>query len=170
MSTKALITPERLREVLDYDPETGVFTWRVRLNPRSKMDRPVGMKGGYQKKYLLASVDGRKYLLHRLAWLYMTGTWPAGECDHRDLNPANNKWENLRESTRGENGCNRGTQKNNTSGQKGVSWHKHTGKWRASIKVDGRSIHLGVFQTFDAAANAYRVACSASHGEFARHQ
>lgn len=160
------ITVERLREVLDYDPATGIFRNRVKRSSNARIGDIAGTL--HSKGYWQINVDGKLYLAHRLAWFYMTGKWPTIETDHDDLNKLNNKFENLRDATMSQNRANKAAQKNNTSGIKGVSWYKKNKKWIASIRLNRRQIYIGLFQTIDEAAAAYAKAASELFGEFAR--
>lgn len=166
MPAKPLITAKRLREVLDYDPDTGIFTALI-ARGKIKPGDILGFPGGFKSKYLIAHIDGRKYLLQRLAWLYKTGEWPKEEVDHMDRTETNNRWENLREATRSQNAANRGHQTNNTSGHIGVSWHKKSQKWQAYIKHGGVEVYLGSFESIDDAVERRRKAAIELHGEFA---
>jgi hypothetical protein len=158
----AMISAERLRELLNYDPETGAFTWRA---PR-RGHRAGGIAGHLNEKgYVRISVDGRRYAAHRLAWLYMTGEWPEDQIDHKDLSRANNRWENLRPATNAQNQMN-STAKIGTSGRKGVYWY--AGKWQARIWVNGKAINLGRFEDKEKAAAAYVLHARKRFGEFAR--
>lgn len=150
-----VLTSERLRGVLDYDPDTGLFTRRLsRGCVKSGTIAGTANADGYLK----IAVDGRDYSAHRLAWLYMTGEWPVDQIDHRDRNRANNRWGNLREATHAQNGRNLSRRSDNTSGRSGVSWDKDTGKWRARIRIDGADRHLGLFTSLDAATAVRRDA------------
>lgn len=159
------LTADRLREVLDYDRETGVFTW---LESRGRVRAGVTAGAVDSKGHLRIRIDGQLYGAHRLAWLYMKGHWPELEIDHRDTNKLNNRWSNLREATPTQNRCNRVAQANSSSGVKGVWWHKATGKWRSAIRVRGAVTHLGLFTSIDEAAAAYAGAANDLHGDFAR--
>lgn len=162
-----MLTAERLRELLDYDPETGVFVWRT-LQPWHTRRNPVaGARMGAEGRVII-SIEGRRHLRSRLAWLYMTGEWPASCVDHEDTDPSNDRWSNLRIATPVQNGCNRPRQRNNTTGFKGVTREKSTGKFVAQIFVRKRHIMLGRFLTAEAAHAAYCRAAEDLHGEFAR--
>ena len=160
------LTAERLRELLEYDPVTGRFWWRVSRG--SVQDGALAGALGVKDRYLQIRIDGRLYYCHRLAWLYMTGTWPAGRLDHRDLNGHNNRWENLRPATHSQNIHNTKARKNSRSGIKGVSYNPKRKRWEARIMQDGRTIHLGRYLTKEEAAEAYRLAALARYGDFAR--
>jgi hypothetical protein len=155
-----MITAERLRSLLSYNPETGIFTWRVR---RGRILAGTVTGGIGSHGYVEIRVDYRLYLAHRLAWLYMTGEWPKETIDHRDLDRTNNRWRNLREATFGQNNTNRRAR--GAQGLKGVT--KNRRAYVAQIQVAGRNRYLGSFATPEAAHAAY-VAASSAHGEFAR--
>jgi len=159
------LTAERLRELLHYESGTGKFTWRVN---RCKVH--AGDVAGSLNKSLgcvMISVDGRLYYASRLAWLYQIGEWPAHQIDHRDGNPNNNRWNNLRLATHAQNQWNRGKNHNNTTGFKGVTWQKQRGKFAAHITVDGKHHYLGLFRSPKLASLKYRLAALKHHGEFA---
>jgi len=160
------ITAERLRDLAHYDPETGVMRWRV--NRDRAGNAKAGDALGHPDKdgHLRAKVDGRSYYIHRLAFLYMNGDWPAAQIDHRDCNPANNAWENLRPATQSENQRNQSVAKNNQLGVKGV--RRFRDKYRAAITVNGKTQHLGTYATAEVAHAVYRRAVRAQHGEFGR--
>jgi hypothetical protein len=161
------ISHEELKRLLHYDPETGVWTWRVKIHP---MQTPVGqpIRAVHRLGYVHFSIGGRKYLGHRLAWFYMTGKWPVAQIDHKDLNPSNNKWTNIRESTQTQNMGNLGLSPKNKIGLKGVHWAKKQKKFNAQIRSKGRNTHLGYFSCPAAAHFAYIIAADIAHGEFAR--
>lgn len=168
---------DRVRELLDYNPETGVLIWRVdRLCGKGKghIIRAAGSEAGgvgatsETNSYRIIRIDGRQYLAHRLAWLIMTGNWPAKGIDHVDGDGLNNRWINLREANQSQNSGNQRLSRNNTSGAKGVRWSADRGKWRAQIKVNGKARYLGAFNTLEAASAAYEAAAIKYFGAFAR--
>lgn len=161
----AKLTQERLQALVHYDPETGIFTRRV-TGGGSYAGSEAGAR--HIKGYISVSIKAKVYLAHRLAWFYMTGTWPISQIDHRDTDKANNRWRNLRLATNGQNHWNRGPQANNTSGLKGICLDKRNGRWVARIGVDGRQIHIGKYDTAPEAHAAYAAAARKYHGEFAR--
>lgn len=118
----------------------------------------------------MISVDNHVYAAHRLAWLYMTGRWPDRHIDHKNLVRDDNRFENLREATPNENMHNRGVQKNNRSGFKGVRWMPNRGPraWQANLKQGGKQRLIGYFATAEEASAAYTAAAQALRGEFAR--
>jgi hypothetical protein len=171
-----MLNQERLKELLRYDPETGLFYWLerpVRLG-FERTDKTwnvryagkiAGDEFGKLRPRIRISVDKRRFQAHRLAWLWMTGEWPAEEIDHKDMNPLNNKWENLREATHSQNGMNR---KSRSKYAKGVTIHKPSGLFQARIYKDGRCRCLGYHKTPEEAHRAYIAAAKDLHGEFAR--
>jgi hypothetical protein len=161
------LTPEQLRSMLSYDPETGEFIWMVKPNGRVN----AGVIAGSilnNRGYRLIGIHGRRLLAHRLAWLYTFGRWPSSEIDHINGNRRDNRISNLREASKSENQSNRGPNKNNTSGFKGVKFHKKTSKWQAQITKDRKRYNLGLFHTPEAAHVAYESAAKKFYGEFAR--
>lgn len=156
----------RLREVVTYDPETGKFAWRTTLGGHVKAGRRAGSH--QQDGYFRVRIDGRLYLAHRLAWLYMTGEWPNGSIDHANGVPGDDHWKNLRVATCSQNQANSRRQKNNTSGHKGVDWDPKNNRWRARIHVEGRQLTLGRYDTLEEAASSYMQAAARLFGEFAR--
>lgn len=164
-----MIDASALRALLNYDPETGAFTWIKAPTPQTH--RLVGRVAGCPmapNDYKVIRVRGRLYLAHRLAWLWMTGEWPPHEIDHINLDRTDNRFANLRPATRHENFRNRGVQKRTKSGAKGVYWHTAGKRWEAKIYVSGRTLHLGLFDTIDAASAAYKTAAEEHFGKFAR--
>ena len=155
------LTQQRLKELLVYDPETGVFTWR---KDRADNARRGAIAGSPKSDgYMRLCIDGRRYRAHRIAWLYVTGKWPTKEIDHINGDGLDNRWANLREATRSQNMCNTALRADNKSGFKGVSWVTARRKWHAQIA--GKS--LGHFDNLEAAARAYRKAATERFGEFA---
>jgi hypothetical protein len=159
------LTAERLREVLSYYPETGIFAWRVNTN-RVRVAQVAGNLN--PRGYRRIKINGRDYKAHRLAWLYMTGEWPPTEIDHINCDRDDNRWANLRTATRGQNARNARRPAHNSSGLKGASWHAGDKKWRAQIRVDGRTKHLGQFDNPIDAHKAYVAAAEEHSGKFAR--
>lgn len=159
-----------LRRVLAYEPESGVFRWRPRADrDLSWNHRFSGEKAGAVLPigYRYINFNKRLRTAHRLAWLWMTGDWPAAYIDHINGNRADNRWVNLRAATAGQNGANQGLRSTNTSGVKGVCWVTSKRKWQASITVGNRDIYLGRFARFDDAVAARKAAEDEHHGVFA---
>jgi hypothetical protein len=143
--------------VLDYDPETGVFTRKKNGNSRFSTNS-VG--------YTQIGIDGHNYRGHRLAWLYVYGEWPRDQIDHINGARTDNRITNLRESSQAENCGNVARHRDNKSGFKGVFPFRK--KWAAQICRDGVKKHLGTFETPEAAHAAYSDAATQVFGEFAR--
>jgi len=160
----AALTAKRLREVLRYNRRTGVFTWTTNLRRGQKGKRAGGMRAGRRG----IGIDGRRYLASRLAWLYVKGSWPTHEIDHKNLDKSDDRFSNLRPATHAQNLRNVGRLRNNSSGIKGVTWDKSRRKWSASITVDGRQYNLGRFASLKAARAKRRSAATELHGEFGR--
>lgn len=162
------ITAERLRAILHYDPETGVWTWSVRPHGRSHI-RPGDRAGGPNNwGYWRIKIGQKAYQAHRLAWLYMTGDWPPRDVDHADLDKANCRWANLRLATPSQNHANVEPSIANTSGIKGVSYNKRHKKWRVFCCKDGVNEYVGAFSSKEEAATAYAKRAREMHGEYAR--
>jgi len=163
-----------LYELLHYDPLTGVFTWRGARTGRSRgraregqVAGTLGTDTGYWN--IGITDDGRKgiYKAHRLAWLYMTGEWPRKQIDHIDMNKLNNAWANLREASPDQNKSN-GSSYRSASHKKGAHFQKKTGRWASAIRVMNRTVHLGTFDSEDAAHARYCEEAAKIRGEFAR--
>lgn len=168
-----MITRERLVERLDYNSETGVFTWRG-VQGSSRCDkiwntRYAGQRAGCVNPagYRRIRIDDVYYRAHRLAWLYVHGVWPKEEVDHINRVRDDDSIRNLRLASRRQNCANTKAQSRSKSGIKGVIWNPHRGKWQANICWGGKGIYLGAFSDISDAANAYAKAASELHGEFA---
>ena len=149
-----MLTQTELKRLWDYNPSTGIFTRLVRNNGRVNVGDvadSLRLDG-----YIQIQISGKTYLCHRLAWLYMTGNFPNEQTDHLNGIRHDNRWVNLRDATNSINQQNqRGPKSNNKSGHLGVSWYTRNGKWRADIKVNGKSFHLGTFDDVHEAAECY---------------
>jgi hypothetical protein len=161
-----MITQERLKELLEYDQESGVWVWRCAIMGQTKPGQIAGtLNKGHG--YIIIGVDNKLYKAHRLAWLYMTGEWPNGQIDHVNMVRADNRWSNLRVASRSQNAANGLARRNNKSGFKGVHWYEPTKNWTAQICVKGEKIYLGRFPTAEVAHEIYVEAAKAYYGEFA---
>lgn len=145
------VTAERVREVLAYDPETGVFTWRIH---RASNARAGDVAGTSDNGYIKIWIDGRQYRAHRLAWLYVHGVWPAHEIDHINRDKTDTRIANLRPVTRKQNCENQSALRPNTSGHRGVSWNTRQREWIAQIKHKRQGYHLGGFDRLEDAIAA----------------
>lgn len=159
------LTQEKLKEILRYDPETGVFYWKVSVSQNTSAGSVAGCYNRFG--YCTIRIDGVGYGAHCLAWLYTVGEFPLDELDHIDGNPSNNRFDNLREATNAENGRNRKLNSNNMSGFKGVC-QAVNGRWQAQIGFNGRRIHLGYFSTAEEAHVSYESKAMELFGEFKR--
>ena len=150
------LTQELLKEWVQYNHETGIFTWKRHIKP-NKIGKVVGsFTHGYLETYFPPT--RKNYSLHRLAWLYLYGKWPDYDIDHINGDRADNRLENLRDVSRKLNSHNSSIRKNNTTGFPGVVYIKTTGKFRAGLRVKGKVRHLGVFETAEKAFEAYQKA------------
>jgi len=160
------LTHADLKRILNYDPETGVFTWK---QPSATWLKIGDVAGGVSTRgYIRIQLGGKKYRCHRLAFLYMTGSFPKGLVDHINRNTGDNRWCNLREVDSSQNQYNKSIQRNNTSGTTGVSWHAVNKKWVAKIRVENRTIYLGTFNTLKEAKDARNSAAKKYHKHYAR--
>lgn len=152
-----MITQSELKELITYDPETGIIKWinsgkGRRLKPTNISDCNYRKDG-----YLTITIGKKAYLGHRIAWLYMTGKWPKYFIDHINGDPSDNSFLNLRDLSHQKNHFNRAP--------KGYSYNKQRGNYQARITVDGKNIHLGNYQTKDEAHAAYLIAKPKYHGK-----
>ena len=160
MTSRAPLTQARLRELLHYDPRTGLWTWRVVRGPANVGD----LAGAWHRKGCITiCIDGVHYLAHRLAFLYMVGSIPD-RVNHKNDNRADNRWKNLREVTPSQVGTSRTYR--NRLGVKGV--FRNGVRFTARIKIDYASIYLGTYDTPTQAHKAYLKAAKEYHGDFAR--
>lgn len=150
------LTAEYLRSILDYNPDTGIFTRKVSTSNSVKVGAVAGCPGG--GGYLLIMIQRRLHLAHRLAWLYMHGEWPKLTIDHINRNRSDNRIANLRDVSHKQNQQNKSKSSTNTSGHPGVSWYKPYSKWVAKIKHNYKHIHLGYFENLEDAVAARKAA------------
>jgi len=183
--TKDLPSPELLRKLLRYEPETGRLFWRERTTDMFSKTGCGSQRGNaarWNSRYALKDaltvkqrdgyfqgiILGRSYLAHRVIWAVHFGSWPSQQIDHINGNRADNRIENLREVSSSENSQNSKKRKDNTSGFKGVSFDTRSGRWQAQIMKQGKSFHLGFYNAPEEASKAYIAASNRLHGEFAR--
>lgn len=169
---KSTITQEYLRERLDYNPETGEFTWKRRPTTNARHNawnaKHAGTQAGYIQTngYRYIGLDGRVIQAHRLAYLYMTGSLPPESTDHINGVRSDNRWNNLRLATHQENMWNRRPRAGTSSVFKGITWDTRINKWAAQIRIDGKQKHLGSYHSEYEAHLAYERAASQIQGEF----
>lgn len=162
--TKHILTQLELKQLLNYDPATGIFTWKNNLPNGILSGTIAGCDDGYG--YIVLTIKGRVYRAHRLAFLYMEGLFPSELVDHKNNNRSDNRFSNLRKATHSQNGINKNIMKNNTSGFKGVSFCKSSNKWRARCNANGKRNFLGYYDTAELANNAYINYSKENHKTF----
>jgi hypothetical protein len=138
------IKQSELKEILHYEPTTGIFKWKVSNNNRINVGDVAGSINS-DTGYHRIKINAKSYFAHRLAFLYMTGEFPPEQCDHINHSKDDNRWINLRLVSHQDNQRNRSMRVDNKSGFTGVFLHKATNKWTAQIKIKGKSKHLGLF-------------------------
>ena len=160
-----VITQTQLLELLNYNPFTGDFTWRVRRRgTKGAVAGSIQIRG-----YVRIRIDGRDYMAHRLAFLWMTGEFPEDGVDHISGVKSDNRWSNLRPADQALNQRNCSRRIDNTSGVTGVSWYKSSSKWTGQIVDDtGRNLNLGHYEDWFEAVCA-RKSAEVSHGYHINH-
>jgi hypothetical protein len=172
------ITAELVRQLLDYDPETGLLTWRARSARMFKNGKypPDHVAATWNAKYA-GTVAGRvsslgyigigifyrRYPAHHLAWLHVYGAWPIDKLDHVNGDPKDNRIANLREASQAQNCQNTRPRKGATSKYPGVNWDKNLLKWKSRIGLGKKSYYLGVFNSEEEAYAAYLEAKAQMH-------
>lgn len=161
---KHVLTQDALKTVIEYDAQKGTIK---RISGRDIYITKDGEQAGWVNNagYRMISLFGRQYLAHRVAWLYMTGSWPSGEIDHINRVRSDNSWNNLRDITHKQNIENVSKEKpcKKYSKLAGANWDKSTGSWKSCICVNGKHIHLGRFKTDSEAHEAYVSAKRSLH-------
>jgi len=150
------ITQRRLKDVMSYDPNTGIFIWIKRTGPRSKLGGQAGRPDTHG--HIQIMINKQYYFAHRLAFLYMLGELPPDDkvVDHINGIRGDNRWVNLRVVTQSVNQQNRHrANKNSTSGLLGAFWCNTRKLWRSDISIDGKRVNLGMFSTPEKANAAY---------------
>lgn len=166
--SNSTLTQDQLRQVLFYDPETGVFVRRKNSRGRRKSIIAGCKPSNASHGYIRITINKKRYMAHRLAWLYVNGRFPEKEIDHINGIRHDNRICNLREASTMENAFNRKTPSSNQSGFRGVSWDKVKAMWLAVCKVQGTHFFLGYFEKKIDAAKAYQSFASEKHGLFFR--
>jgi hypothetical protein len=163
-----VLTHARVRELLDYEQDTGIFRWRLKRMGRCRQ----GSIAGHQMDtgYVLITVGGRVTTAHRLAFFWMNGKWPLNDIDHQDRVRSNNCWNNLRETTQSFNSANSKVRSDSKLGVKGVKRSLTNKKhpFEAQITINRRTRGLGYFATIEEAHAAYMAAAKQAFGAFAR--
>lgn len=157
-----------MKDHLEYNPVSGEFRWK---NSRCRIKGGVIAGSLRSDGYRQIKFMGKLYLSHRIAWEFVNGKIPDGmEIDHVNVIKNDNRIINLRLATREDNQHNHGIRKNNSSGVKGVHWHKGIGKWQVRIMVGKNRVHLGYFSENKDAEKAAIEARELLHGKYARHK
>lgn len=159
------LTVDLLNHLFEYDKETGNLIWKRQQSNRIAAG---DIAGSLCRGYVYVGINGKKHRAHRIIFLMHKGYLPK-TIDHINGDKLDNRIENLRAATVGQNQHNRKTNANNTSGYKGVWWNKASKKWAAGIKLEGKRIHLGYFDNVEEAAEVVRKAREELHGDFAHH-
>lgn len=168
------LTQEQLKELLDYDPETGIFTWKSGRSNKSKDGRGLWRsEAGWVtlKGYIAIEINGRQCMAHRLAWLYIHGMAPYLQIDHVNLDKADNRISNLRLATQSQNQHNTTVRRTNKLGVKGVYLKRFESgnvAYATKICVNRKVIHIGYFSSIEEAKAAYDKASLELRGEFSR--
>lgn len=162
-----LLTQFELFKILSYNPWTGKFIWLKSPNTKIRIGDIAGSE--HIKGYWHTKINGKQYLNHQLAWLYMTGEFTP-MIDHVDTNGFNNIWTNLRETNKITNNCNRGPIKSNKLGVKGVTKSKCGKKFQVNISYNNINYYLGTFDTIEKASQFYQIKSKELHREFARNK
>lgn len=164
-----MITQARLKELLHYNPDSGIFTWLASRRGRAKIGCEAGtILQARRTYYRVIGIDGDLHKAHRLAWLYIHGQLPANQIDHEDGNGLHNWSSNLRDVTNRENQRNARLRSDNTSGTAGVYFVKGRSKWRAQIRTESGNKHLGLFTNIEDAISA-RQAADVEYGFHGNH-
>lgn len=180
MAKKPLPSPETLRQLLRYEPETGKLFWLPRGTQWFSSDRSCNswnardagteaLTSVMPRGHLQGIILGKQLLAHRVAWAIYYGDWPIMDIDHINCIPSDNRILNLRLATASQNQSNKFAYTNNKSGFKGVTWFSPNRKWVAKIRLNGRLHHLGYFLDPEEAARAYQKAADEMHGDFAKY-
>jgi len=148
-----ILSQERLKQVLDYDPDTGLFERKNAYGPKVDIAGHVATSGHRQ-----IMVDKKLYMAHRLAWLWQYGSFPNLLVDHKNKNRDDNRIANLRLATNAENQQNTKTRSDNICGEKGIHFLKNKNCWRSRISTKGKTYHLGYFENFEDAVKARKMA------------
>jgi hypothetical protein len=156
------LTADRLRAILDYNPDTGVLTYK-QCQRKSSVGKPIPTRSD-KDGYMLARIEGNSIRAHRICWVMYHGQLPANQIDHINGNPADNRICNLREATSQQNSHNKHrANKNSSSGVQGVQWDESRNKWRAWIGVDRKNVFLGRFDSLQEATEARNKAKKELH-------
>ena len=160
-----MLTKEQAEKFVAYDQDSGVLTWKYD-NKYHKIGDVAGHNNG--SGYLSIRLNGRPYLVHRVAWLLMMGKFPDGQLDHKNLDKEDNRWSNLRGATPTLNQANTEKRSNNTSGFKCVYWDNRYCKWRVRMWIGNHFRSMGSYISKHEAHAAYCEVAQRVYGEYAR--
>lgn len=168
--TAEILTQERLKQLLRYNPDSGVFKWKENRSNKALVGTVAGRKFDNKRgnKSIKIMIDGIEYLAHRLVWLYLYGHFPENDIDHINGNGYDNGRVNLRDVSRAVNNKNKAKYKSNTSGCAGVYWSNGRNKWVSQICVNKITVHLGRYVNFFDACCA-RKSAENTHGFHCNH-
>tara|TARA_E500000318_G_C3569068_1_gene217016 strand:+ start:7436 stop:7984 length:549 start_codon:yes stop_codon:yes gene_type:complete len=155
-----------VKKYIDYDRDTGVFTWKVNRRYTARKGSVAGLKN--DSGYILLTIESKRYRAHRIAWLLVHGEWPKNQIDHINGVRDDNRIENLRHVTNAQNAANASLMPCNTSGFKGVTYDKDRSKWHSQIKKDAKKYFLGRYDCKIEAAKAYDKKAIELFGEYAK--
>lgn len=164
--SKLPLTKEIIRQLVTYNEDTGEIYWKGLIHKSYDITKEAGFITTYDRRVI--TINSKPYYASQLAYLYMEGYIP-NEIDHKDTNSMNDAWENLRDCSKSQNQHNKNIQINNTSGVKGISYHRRVRKWQAQIKLHGKYYSAGYHRTLEEAKVAIEVLRVKLHGEFANH-
>jgi hypothetical protein len=153
LMAEQILSQDRLKQVLDYDLNTGFFKRKNLYGPKVDIAGHISTSGHRQ-----IMVDKKLYMAHRLAWLWQYGEFPSLLVDHKNKNPDDNRICNLRLATNSENQQNTRVRVDNKTGAKGISFSKDKNCWRSRISIKGHTFHLGYFENIDEAIHARKIA------------
>ena len=157
-----------LLSILDYNADTGVFTWKVqRRGARGRGDGTLAGGIHIASGYHRIRIDGALFLSHRLAWFYSFGEWPPVKADHKNLNRSDNRLCNIRVASNSQNQWNQGISTRNKSGHKNVAWYKAYEMWQVQVGFKNKTYNGGYFKVLEDAVAAAKELRERLHGEFA---
>lgn len=159
------ITPSELRDAFDYDRYLGILTWRTKPSWGVSAGEVAGrLRPG--NRYAKVRYKKRLHFVHRIIWAWWHGEWPSGVIDHINRNPEDNRIFNLRDCPQHKNSTNSKMRKDNTTGFKGVCFHKCTGRYTAQIQHKKKLRYIGLYKTPEEAAAAYENVARELHKDF----
>lgn len=165
MNPHHLPSIEVLFSYFSYKHDSGELLWKMDRKKAKKGQRAGHVDTG---GYLVVGVNGGIYKAHRIVWAMVNGFWPDKQIDHINCIKMDNRIENLRLATPRENKRNSSVASNSSSGVKGVSWNSFNRKWKADMRIEGKRIHYGYFETIEEAAEILKANRKKHHGEFSR--